>query len=346
MSISFLSIMNAPRFSVMDMQRRLADAQIEVSTGRHADQGLALGSRTAQNVALRSQIDRNAALIGMNELAKTELDLTQSTLSSVVDLAHQFTATLIGARNAANGQQVVKDAAKAALASFTSLMNTTHDGQYLFGGINSGEAPLADYLSSPPTGGKSAVNAAFLAEFGFAQSSAAANGITTAQMTAFLAGNFNALFTPTNWQGTWSQASSQNRTLRVDQSLMIESSANTSEQAFSDLASALTMVFDLGVGNLNQAAFEHIVDRAAGQASTAAQNLGGIQSRLGRVQQTVTDAIETLKSRNGILNKEILALEGADTYEAATRVNAMTAQLEASYALTSRISRLSLLNYL
>lgn len=346
MSISFLSMINAPRFSVMDMQRRLADAQTEVSTGRHADQGLTLGNKTAQSVALRSQFDKNTALIDMNGLAKTELDLTQSTLGSIVDLAHQFTATLIGARNAANGQQVVKDAAKAALASFTSLVNAAHDGQYIFGGINSGVTPLANYLSVPATGAKAAVDAAFLAEFGFPQSSPAAGGITSAQMSTFLAGNFDALFTPANWQGTWSQASSQNRTLRVDQSFMIENSSNANEQAFRELAGAFTMAFDLGSGNLNQSAFEKVVDRAASQASTASQHLGDIQSRLGRVQQTIANTTDVLESRNNILNREILALEGADTYEAATRVNALTAQLEASYSLTSRISRLSLLNYL
>jgi flagellar hook-associated protein 3 FlgL len=346
MAISFLSLMTTPRFSIHEAQRRLADAQIEISTGRHADQGLKLGGRTAETVALRNQHERNASLIDMNELAKTELGGTQSTLTAIADLAHQFTATVIGARNAVNGQQAVKDAAQAALAKFTSLANATGNGQFLFGGINTDAEPLADYLISPATAAKAAVDTAFLAQFGFAQSSPSASTISPAQMDAFLTGNFDALFTAANWQGAWSQAANENRTLRVDQSFMVESSTNANELAFRELAGALTMAFDLGTGNLNQGAFEKIVDRASAQAASAAQNLGNIQARLGRVQQTVTEAIDVLKDRNGVLSKQILALEGADSYEAATRVNALTTQLEASYSLTARIGRLSLLNYI
>jgi flagellar hook-associated protein 3 FlgL len=346
MSISFHAIMNGPRFSALDVQRRLQDAQTEVTTGRHADQGLALGNRTSQSVALRAHVDRNAALIDMNGLASTELDLTQRALGAAVDLTRQFTATLVGARNAANGQEIVKHAARAALSSFTSIVNSAHDGQYLFAGINSGAAPLADYQATPATGGKAAVDAAFLAAFGVPQSSAAVASITATQMDTFLVGNFGVLFASANWQGTWSQASSQNRVQRVDQTLMIESSANANEEAFRTMAGAFTMALDLGTGNLNQAAFEKIVDRASAQAASAAQRLGDVQSRLGRVQQTVTDAVDALKGRNAILSRELLALEGVDAYDAATRVNALTTQLEASYSLTSRISRLSLLNYL
>jgi flagellar hook-associated protein 3 FlgL len=343
MAISFLSIMNAPRLSVLEMQRQIAEAQVETSTGRHADQGLALGGRTSEAVSLRNQFDRNAALIDMNGLTKAELDAVQSTLGSIAALAHDFTATLIGARNAQNGQQAVKAAAEAALASFTALINTTHNGEAVFGGINTGVAPLGGYAGSPA---KAAVDAAFLAEFGFPQSSPAAGTITSAQMDAFLTGNFDALFTPANWQGTWSQASSQNRATRVDHDFVLESSANANEQAFRELAGALTSALDLGAGQLSQSAFEKIVDRASAGAALAAQELGDIQGRLGRVQQTVSQTKEKLEQRNNIINREILSLEGVDAYEAATRVNTLTSQLEASYAITARIGRLSLLNFL
>ncbi len=40
------------------------------------------------------------------------------------------------------------------------------------------------------------------------------------------------------------------------------------------------------------------------------------------------------------------AMESVDPYEAATRVNILMTQLESSYAVTGRISRMSLLNYI
>jgi flagellar hook-associated protein 3 FlgL len=346
MAISFLSLMNAPRSSVADTQQRLIEAQGEVATGRYWDQGLKLGGRTEEAVVLRAQFDRNAALIDTNGVAKAELDLAQSTLSSIADLAHRFTATLIGARDAVDGQQIAKDAAKAGLASLISLVNVAHDGQHVFGGINSNDVPLADYFASPPAASKSALDAAFQTEFGFNQSSPAVNGITPAQMDAFLNGGFDAQFAPGSWQGNWSQAATANRTLRLDRGLIMESSVNANEPAFRELAAAFTMVLDLGTANLSQSTFEQLTDRAALKAAQAGQDVGELQGRLGHVQQSVTEAITILKSRNQVLNGRVTALEAADPYEAATNVNRLTTQLEASYALTARIGRLSLLNYL
>jgi flagellar hook-associated protein 3 FlgL len=346
MAISFLSLMNMPRLAVADMQRQLSNAQVEVSTARHADTGLALGQRTGEAVALRARFDRNAALIDMNGLTKSELDLTQDALGQIADIARNFTATLVGARNAANGQQVVKDAARAALATFTALANSTYNGQNLFGGINTSVAPLADYLASPPTAGKTAVDVAFLAEFGMSQSAAGVGTITAAQMDIFLSGNFDTLFQPVTWEGTWSSAAAVDRNLRLDADLTMANPATLNSDSFRSIAAALTMALDLGMGGINQAAFEKIADRAAATASNAAEQLAGLQGQVGRVQQAVTEAAETLEQRNGVLSRRILVLEGADPYEAATRVNTLTTQLESSYALTARIARLSLLDYL
>ena len=112
MSISTLSLLSSPRQSIYEAQRRLADAQVELSTGRHADVGLYLGSGTADAITLRNGIDKNQSTIDMHGLTAAELDLTQSSLAALSDLAHQFSATLIGARNAVNGQEVVKTAAR------------------------------------------------------------------------------------------------------------------------------------------------------------------------------------------------------------------------------------------
>ena len=56
--------------------------------------------------------------------------------------------------------------------------------------------------------------------------------------------------------------------------------------------------------------------------------------------------LQRLKQRNEILNREIVSLEGVDQYEVSTRITLLTTQLEASYSITARISRLNLMNYL
>ena len=346
MSISTLSILNAPKLSVYESQRQLLDAQKELSTGRHADVGLQLGGKTADAIALRNGFDRNSSIIDMNGLAATELDLTQSSLTSLIDLAHQFSATLIGARNAQNGQDVVKTAAKSALESLNSILNQTHAGKFLFAGINSNVAPLADYFSTPASAGKSAVDAAFLAEFGVAQNAPVVGSITATQMDTFLNGNFTTLFDPGPWSTAFSSASDQNRTARIDTDYNVEVSTNANEAAFRELTMAITMALDLGSGSLNQAAFEKLVDKAVVVSTTAAQEAGLIAGRLGTAEKVIADSTSRLKQRNDILNREIVSLEGVDQYEVSTRITLLTTQLEASYSITARISRLNLMNYL
>ena len=73
MTVSTLAILNAPRQSIYESQRRLLDAQTELSTGRHADVGLHLGGRTSEVIGLRNGFDRNNSIIDMNGLVAAEL---------------------------------------------------------------------------------------------------------------------------------------------------------------------------------------------------------------------------------------------------------------------------------
>jgi flagellar hook-associated protein 3 FlgL len=346
MTISTLSLMRSSYLSVTDNQRRLADAQKELSTGRLANIGEALGVKTSLSIDLRSATDRNSLQLDLNGLASNELQVTQNGISSLVDLAHNFSATLIGARNALNGQQVVKDAAKSAIASLQNILNSTHDGKALFAGINTSSPPLDDYLNSTPTASKTAVDGAYFAEFGTSQNGAAVSSITPAQMDTFLNGNFATLFNQPNWSANWSAANSQNKSIRISDNFHVEASANANDPAFRNLTMALTMVFDLGSGSLNQATFERLVDKAVAVASSAASDLGNVSSRLGITQKLLTDENAKLTERSSILNQELVQLEGVDQYEVSTRINTLTTQLEASYSITARINKLSLLNYL
>ena len=123
----------------------------------------------------------------------------------------------------------MKTAAKSALESLSSILNQTHGGKFLFAGISTDVAPLADYFSTPASTGKSAVDAAFLAEFGVAQNSAGAGSITASQMDTFLNGNYANLF----GAGAWSHILvrlDQNRTARLIRT-SVEVSTNAKEAA-------------------------------------------------------------------------------------------------------------------
>ena len=58
--VSSFSLSSAPRSAVFRIQDELRNAQKEVTTGRFADVGLTLGSRTNQTVSLR--VERESAI--------------------------------------------------------------------------------------------------------------------------------------------------------------------------------------------------------------------------------------------------------------------------------------------
>ncbi len=346
MTISTLALSRTSAFSIAENQKKLVQAQTEQSTGRHADIGRFLGFRTSSDINARLAIDRNSSQIDLNGLTSQELQSTQIGLTALVDLAHNFAATLIGARNAQNGQQVVKEAATNALARLQDLLNLSHGGKALFAGTNTGSLPLSDYLAASGATSKATVDASFLAQFGVAQNNAAVANITPQQMEAFLDGGFIAQFDQANWSANWSNASNSNRNIRVDDNMLVQVQANANDPAFRNLTMALTMALDLGTGSLNQSTFEKIVDRSTAVASTAARDIGNMGGVLGLAQKQITTQNELLARRNEVLTLELGGLENVDAFEVATRLNGLTTQLEASYAITVRINKLSLLNYL
>jgi flagellar hook-associated protein 3 FlgL len=64
------------------------------------------------------------------------------------------------------------------------------------------------------------------------------------------------------------------------------------------------------------------------------------------VQQRITNATAKLKAQQDILNNQIVGMEKVDPTEASVRVNTLQTQIQTALALTSRLQKISLLDYL
>jgi flagellar hook-associated protein 3 FlgL len=349
MKISYIStnaLSSATRLSIYKTQEKLAEAQKEVTTGRLADVGAALGYKTGQTISLRQDHARLKTIIDTNSVVSTRLSSSQAALKSLSDDAQLFVGQLIGARNTDSGPKVVQAQAKAALVSLTNALNTSLDGAYLFAGVNADVKPVTDYYATPTSSNRQAVADAFSTHFGFNIGDPAAASITAADMQTFLDGDFANLFEDPTWGTDWSGASDQNIKSRISTSELIETSTNANDVSIRKLAKALTMLADLGVEGLNRGAFEAVVDTAVRLAGESVQNLAEEQARLGTAQERVKNANDRMSIQVDILTTHINLLEAVDPYEASTRVSALMTQVETAYAMTARIQNLSLLKYL
>ena len=344
--VSTAALAGVPRQAIQKTQSELVTAQKEISTGRLADVGRTLGGRTGQAVSLRQEHARLETILTTNQMAGSRLETTQLTLGQLRETASGFLGALVGVGKGTTGAAALQQAAEQGLKGLIGSLNASAGGAHLFGGINADAKPVADYYATPAAANKQAVDNAFAAAFGVAQTDPGAAAIGAADMQAFLDGDFRALFEDPQWSGTWSAATSQNVQSRISPTEVADTSVNANEQAMRKLAMAYTMVADLGAGRLNEATFRVVAETATRLVSEGIQDLTALQGRVGGTQARIAQMNERMSAQTDILATRIGSLENVDPYEAASRVTTLMTQLETGYALTARLQRLSILNYL
>jgi len=71
-----------------------------------------------------------------------------------------------------------------------------------------------------------------------------------------------------------------------------------------------------------------------------------LSATVGHRQNQVQETLERHERMANLLSTGLSELESIDDYAASARLSELQAQLEISYAITGRLSRLSLVNYL
>lgn len=343
--VSSAAVSQAMRYSMLRMQSELVKAQQEVSTGRVADVGLALGARTGQSVSLARDIDRLNGLLDTNGLVDARLTSTQAGLTQLHASAETFLGTLASSFSTSTGATVVRQDAAATLAQLTGILNTGLNGEYLFAGINTDVKPLDDF-NAPGSTGKAAFDAAFAGYFGFAETDPQAATISAADMETFMASVVEPQFLGAGWQANWSSATDQTMVTRIGLNETARTSVSGNESGVRKLAMAAAMVQQFVGTGFGAGAEKAVVDRAVALVSEAMAEIADIQSATGLAEQRVAEASERLTMQIDIFERHVLELEAVDPYEASTRVSALLGQIELSYSLTARIQELSLARFL
>jgi flagellar hook-associated protein 3 FlgL len=342
--ISSYMLSSTLRYSVTGNQIALSKASTEATTGRFADVGLELGVSTGRDVGLRADMSFTDQIVDTNGLVSGRLDVTQDRIGELGSTAQEFLKNLIAARDANNGASMILPSAAANQQDLIGALNVSYNGSYLFAGINTQTAPIANYATGSTS--KNANDAAFLAAFGFSQTSASVSTITPAQMQTFLNGSFDAGFASPAWNSNWSSATDQVMTSRISTTEIADTSVSANDPSFRNLAEAYTMISDLGTTNLSQATFQVVVDKAISLVSGATDKLAVLGGSVGSTQQRVSSATDKLTMQRDILNQQIVNLEKVDPTEASVRVSTLQTQIETALALTARLQKLSLVDYL
>ncbi len=345
---SFISTdaIHAPaRLAISKIQIELARVQKEVATGLHADLGLTLGSNTAIFNQMQQRQAWNEALTSSNRLGAARLDMAQTALSATSEAAQGILKQLVAAKGGIAAMPVLTASAIQDLAGLSAKLNTNAAGVYVFAGDNAAVAPVADYYSAGSSA-RAAVLTAFEGAFGMPQGSPSVAAITPGQMRTFLDGAFAELFEEPNWQSSWSSASTESPRLKISDHETIEVGATAAEKPFRQLAQAYVMIADLGGDRLDPNTQKVIVDSASMLVSSAIAGIANVQARLGVSQARINAADGNAAAEGAVLLRQIAGMQESDPYEAASALNTLTVQLQASFAATARLQAMSLANYL
>ena len=346
--VSNLSLQNSMRLTVAKAQKEMTQVQEESVTGRHADVGAVLGAKTARTLNLHRDLQRMESLKSTNALTTQRLAASQEALGQMSTAANDAMEVLIALSGMTSSDQLdlAKENLGNSLSTFTAAANTSFSGEYLFAGINSDVVPLDDYLQdTSATGAKAAFDAAFLAHFGFDQSSPNVATITSTDMQSFIS-DLETSFTGSDWETSWSSASNENMESRISSAETVQSSTNTNAAGMRYMALGLVVGRELLALGISEDTRKTVSDASIDYIGRAISGIDSERSKLGISESRVTQANTSLDAQITILNTSITDMEGIDTYEAATRVTTLESQLSLAYTLTSRIQNLSLLNYL
>jgi flagellar hook-associated protein 3 FlgL len=353
-SVSSATLSGILQNAVTRMQVQMTTLQTESTTGRLADIGLSLGAGSGQVIALHQQYAELDALTTSNALVSTQLDTAYLAATnmqkSATDVLSQVLTTM-GKTPASQGALALQKTAKGALEGFVAQANTAVGGVYVFGGINTGVAPFADYTDTGAA--QQTVKDAFFNTFGFSVTdSANVNAISAADMTDFLEDQFAAVFSDANgdpgadWTASWSSANSTAVNNRIGFNLTQDTSITANDKAFRTMAQGLAMLTEFSNINLNDSTYSAMLSSAQKVMQSASDDFIERTAALGVMQQAMDRANSQISLHQDVLTKQINAKEAVDPYKVASEVTALTNQLQVAYSLTAQLHKLSLVNFL
>jgi flagellar hook-associated protein 3 FlgL len=331
---------------VMQAQSSLATAMTEESTGQYADLGLQLGDQSGYELSLKEQVGQLQTLTSGNRLVSTNLSTAQNALSAIQSSAQTTLNDLVAWTPSANSGASLQNMGQSALQSLITSANTTSCDQYVFGGINSAVAPMADYYSTPASAAKTAIDQAFQTTFGMLPSDPGAANISASAMQSFLSGPFAALFQGASWSADWSSASSVNTTAEIAPGQTVTTSTNANQPGFQQLAQAYAMLSEFGGSELSDDAQQAVATAASSLVSQGVNSMVNVQAELGSTQSAVTSTNSSMSSQLTILQGQLGNLDTVNTTATAAQIASLTNQIQMAYELTSRLQQLNLAQYL
>ncbi len=329
-SVNAPDILSFSRLSriITDIKTRSDITRTEATTGRREDITAATNGDVGGAHLLKKAVDDLKAYKSILTLAQARSQRTQSVLGGIGSDAVRIGTEALGASGREDQQAltaITADARGAVYSIFGSL-NTIEAGRALFGGDVTDRPPLASAdllladIEAIMAGATDAADAQTQIDFYFNDP---AGGFAT---SIYLGGANKA------------------PPVEVAPGVRMDVSATAADQPVKDLIRGLTTLATQGSATF--ADKPDIVDYGAKVALAADTTVINLRSAIGVGEARISDAMSRYDAEEAILTSLFNDKTGRDQFEAASELQLLESQLEASYLLTSRLARLNLTNFI
>ena len=299
------------------IRRQLADAQEQVATGRVSDTYAGLGASARTTLSLRPEVAHHAAWQANIDTATVRLDVTQTALKGITQIASNFYAKTAALNHVgASEADSIAASAKLALTQVAQLLNSKVGDIYVFAGQDSANAPVPDTSAA-------ALSMDLLA-----------SDTATAPFSATLGTSV-----PEVEIGDGQRVSTG---LLANRNTLATSSAPTTGSYMRDVMRALASL----TGVTDNPGLEATAADARARLGSAINAMTTETGALGETQASLTARKTTLSEMSLALTKQISSVEDVDMASALTRVSALQTQLQASYQMIAAARSLSLAKFL
>jgi flagellar hook-associated protein 3 FlgL len=312
------------------LQREITARSAEVTTGRVADPARTQRGDLSTLAAIETSLARMAAFETATAEAETLAASTQRVLETLDTLASDFAPTLLsaGSGGAPGLGTAVAAEARARFDSALSALNTRLGDRTLLAGVETGAPAVADAET-------------ILAALDAAVAGAAGVGEVIDRVSDW----FDA---PSGFAATGYLGGAAATGIAVSADDRVGLAVTAADPAIVATLKGLAIGAMLGrAGVPDQPADRSALTRAAGETLVGAQtDRTTLAARIGTAEGRIAAAATRNAAERSAMELSRAGILGADEYDSATRLERAQTQIETLYAVTARLSRLSLTDFL
>lgn len=322
---------NASRVNA-DIRTRLDDLAAQLSTGLKSDVSQDLGAEAKRVPEVQRQLSLSRSQVSLALQLGQRLEVMQAGIETVSRIGSNLfdQASLSWQSASDDGYAALSDQGRSALEDAVAALNTRFAGSSLFAGTAEDRPAIATAEE-------------ILADIG----SSVAGSTTAVDLLAAVDGWFDDTgggFDTIAYLGD----SASIPVRRIDDLTTVEIAARGDDPAFRDLLKSAVLAqvagdFTLALSGSDRDA---VARRAGEEALAATSRLAELGGRVGMSEQRVEDARVRLTAQSSSLELYRNDLMAADPFETAAALQEVQIQLETHYAVTARLSQLSLTRYL